>query len=215
MCFTRFLPHTRGRLRVVPLLAAASVAAAPLVMGACRDAVEPISPAHALATKPEWAGNAELSRLLAQVRAATAQYHDIDVALAAGYALGSPCESRAEGAMGMHYPNRTLMGTRGVRGTPPLVWGDDAVIDPLRPEVLLYEPQPDGSRRLVAVEYLVFAAAWDAVNSEPPTLAGIPFDYKEGVEAHGFEPHYELHVWLWRQNPLGMFYPWNPKVACP
>ena len=215
MRFTRFSPHTRGRLRIVPLLAAASLIAASLVMGACRDAVEPISPAHALATKPEWAGNAELSRLLAQIRATTAQYHDIEVALAAGYALGSPCESRAEGAMGMHYPNRTLMGTRGVRGTPPLVWGDDAIIDPLRPEVLLYEPQPDGSRRLIAVEYLVFASAWDAVNSEPPTLAGIPFDYKAGVEAHGFEPHYELHVWLWRQNPLGTFNPWNPKVTCP
>jgi hypothetical protein len=185
------------------------------VLTACSDAAQVVAPADALAAKPEWAGDPGLSQALATVRAATAQFHDIDVALAAGYALGSPCESRAEGAMGHHYPNRTLMGTRGVRGTPPLVWGDDAVIDVQRPEVLLYEPQADGSMRLVAVEYLVFAAAWDAVNSEPPTFAGVPFEYKAGVDAHGFEPHYELHVWVWRQNPLGTFYAWNPKVSCP
>lgn len=205
--------NTRAHSRAV-LLAAIAVSA-PLVLTACADAGEPLAPAGALAAKPIWAGNTELSQTLAQIRAATAQYHDIDVALAAGYTLGSPCESRAQGAMGMHYPNRALIGIRGVRGSPPLVWGDDAVIDPLRPEVLLYEPQADGSRRLVGVEYVVFAAAWDAVNSEPPTLAGVPFEYKEGIEAHGFEPHYELHVWIWRHNPLGMFYAWNPKVTCP
>lgn len=185
------------------------------VLTACSDAAELVSPAAAVAAKPEWAGDASLSQTLAAARAATAQFHDIEVAVAAGYALGSPCESRAEGAMGHHYPNRSLLGIRGVRGTPPLVWGDDAVIDLRQPEVLLYEPQADGSKRLVAVEYVVFAAAWDAVNSEPPTFAGVPFEYKEGVEAHGFEPHYELHVWVWRHNPLGMFYAWNPNVSCP
>jgi hypothetical protein len=34
-------------------------------------------------------------------------------------------------------------------------------------------------------------------------------------EAHGFEPHYELHVWTHRDNPSGMFAEWNPNVTCP
>ena len=26
--------------------------------------------------------------------------------------------------------------------------------------------------------------------------------------------HYDLHVWLWKQNPAGMFNPVNPSVNC-
>ena len=33
-------------------------------------------------------------------------------------------------------------------------------------------------------------------------------------EAHGFEPHYELHVWLYRDNPAGMFMPFNTRASC-
>jgi hypothetical protein len=56
--------------------------------------------------------------------------------------------------------------------------------------------------------------AWDAAHTQPPTLLGIPFDRRFGANAHGHADHYELHAWLWRQNPLGMFYPWNPMVSC-
>jgi hypothetical protein len=27
--------------------------------------------------------------------------------------------------------------------------------------------------------------------------------------------HYDLHVWLWKNNPAGMFSPTNPAVKCP
>jgi hypothetical protein len=27
--------------------------------------------------------------------------------------------------------------------------------------------------------------------------------------------HYDLHVWLWKDNPEGMFTPTNPAVTCP
>jgi hypothetical protein len=27
--------------------------------------------------------------------------------------------------------------------------------------------------------------------------------------------HYDLHVWLWKKNPSGMFARWNPTVTCP
>ena len=79
----------------------------------------------------------------------------------------------------------------------------------------MYEPQPDGSRRFVGIEYVVYREAWDAANPQPPTLLGLPFDQKFGHDAHGHADHYELHLWLWRHNPLGMFAPWNSKVSCP
>jgi hypothetical protein len=33
-------------------------------------------------------------------------------------------------------------------------------------------------------------------------------------EAHMFEPHYDRHVWLFRDNPNGVFAQFNPKVSC-
>jgi hypothetical protein len=27
-------------------------------------------------------------------------------------------------------------------------------------------------------------------------------------------PHYQLHVWVWKNNPNGMYFPFNPKVRC-
>ena len=27
--------------------------------------------------------------------------------------------------------------------------------------------------------------------------------------------HYDLHVWLWKTNPEGVFSPTNPEVKCP
>jgi hypothetical protein len=36
----------------------------------------------------------------------------------------------------------------------------------------------------------------------------------EQDEAHGFEPHYELHVWLYRDNPGGQYAEFNPSVTC-
>ena len=27
--------------------------------------------------------------------------------------------------------------------------------------------------------------------------------------------HWDLHVWLWKDNPAGMFTPTNPAVRCP
>jgi len=158
----------------------------------------------------EWAGNPELAKLISTARAATAKYHDVSVALADGYRATTACEANSVGAMGMHYNNPSLLGV--IFGSSPLN-GSDAVIDPARPEVVLYEPTSDGPR-LVAIEYVVFRSAWDAVHSAPPTLAGVPFDQRFGANAHGLSDHYELHLWLWRSNPLGMFSPYNPKVSC-
>jgi hypothetical protein len=101
-----------------------------------------------------------------------------------------------KGAMGIHFVNLTLQG-------PP---------DPAKPNVLIYEPV-DGKLKLVAAEWLVPLA----VAKERPSLLGQPF--QGPMEGH--EPliprefhHYDLHAWLFKDNPLGMFSPTNPNVSC-
>ena len=31
----------------------------------------------------------------------------------------------------------------------------------------------------------------------------------------GMPTHFDLHVWLWKRNPSGIFASWNPAVVCP
>ena len=31
---------------------------------------------------------------------------------------------------------------------------------------------------------------------------------------YGLPPFYELHAWIWKHNPRGMFDDWNPLVSC-
>ena len=54
----------------------------------------------------------------------------------------------------------------------------------------------------------------------PPTFHGVPYDAMADDpstaldEAHMFEPHFDRHVWIYRQNPSGVFTPLNPAVTC-
>jgi hypothetical protein len=101
-----------------------------------------------------------------------------------------------KGSMGIHFVNLTIQG-------PP---------DPMKPNVLIYEPK-DGKLELVAVEWLM---PLDAVK-ERPTILGQPFqgpmEGHEPLIRQGFH-HYDLHAWLFKDNPLGMFSPTNPDVSC-
>jgi len=165
---------------------------------------------------------------LDDVRAATARFRDVEVALAEGYirdpgnfcdgagAMGLPAEL---GAMGIHFFRPDLL---GISGPPnPRVDGNGTHTDFLRPAVLIYEPQQDGSLELVAVENLVFLAAWAAAgNKQAPSFQGVAWDRMEDDpatpldEAHMFAPHYDRHVWVWRENPNGVFAQFNPAVTC-
>ncbi|HEX6910768.1 MAG TPA: hypothetical protein VF142_10235, partial [Longimicrobium sp.] len=145
---------------------------------------------------------------LAAVRAATDRFRDVSVALAEGY-LRDPmdlCDTAemmgrpaALGVMGIHYFRPDLL---GITGPPnPRVSGTGTHTDFTRPAILIYEPQADGSLELVAVENLVFIAAWEAAgNTGRPTFMGREFDRMADDpataidEAHMFEPHYDLHV---------------------
>jgi hypothetical protein len=164
---------------------------------------------------------------LAEVRAGAERFRDIDVALAEGYISPEPiCETAAGmgadpalGAMGVHYFRPDLL---GITAPPnPRVNGTGTHVDFRRPAILIYEPQSDGSMELVAVENLVFEAAWQSAgNSAPPTFHGVPYERMaddpstEIDEAHHFEPHYDRHIWLFRDNPNGVFAPYNPNVTC-
>lgn len=161
------------------------------------------------------------------VRAATERFKDVKVALAEGYVPdpGNMCETAemmglgGKEAMGIHYFRPDLL---GISGPPnPRVNGSGTHTDFLKPSILIYEPQADGSLELVAVENLVFEKAWKAAgHKSPPTFHGVPYDYMADNpstptdEAHMFEPHYDRHVWVHRDNPKGVFAQFNPNVSC-
>jgi len=146
------------------------------------------------ATSSATAKEQPLGAQLAKVRAATAKYHNVATAIANGYAPVSPCVASpaGEGGMGFHYRKAALL---------------DGQINPLTPEVLVYERKDNGKLRLVAVEYFEWAAA---VNSAPTAFGRTLL----GPQTHGLEAHFELHAWLWKHNPSGMFAQWNPRVSC-
>ena len=180
------------------LLAAAAVALTFGIASCDRVPTGADAPAAPAAAR----GDAEANRVLAEIRRGTARFHRVEAALDAEYVQVSPCVAHPFlGAMGFHYANFGLM---------------DATVDPSAPELLLYAPGPNGKLRLVAVEFMVAAAPWDATHSGPPTLAGHTFeDHRDPATWHGIPfAHYDLHVWVWKHNPAGMFAQFNPSVEC-
>ena len=172
---------------------------------------------------------AEREPTLDEVKAIAEKYRDVNVAKAEGYTtdnkcvtaemLGHPAEM---GAMGLHYVRRDMLGLPP-KPAPPgsgRVSGTGTHTDFRKPAMLVYEPQPDGSLELVAVENLVFAAVWHAKSERPPTFHGRTYpllkdDPRTTVdEAHGWEPHYEQHLWVFRDNPNGSYSGFNPLVTC-
>jgi hypothetical protein len=139
--------------------------------------------------------------LVKTVLEAAGRYRDPSRAIDDGYVpLPSCVTGPEEGAMGVHLVNEGLL--------------VDGMLDATQPELIVYEPRPDGSLRLVAVEYLVFAEAWDAANDGPPVLEGQHFHFIDAPNRLGLPALYELHVWAFKQNPHGMFTDWNPRVTC-
>jgi hypothetical protein len=165
---------------------------------------------------------------LDEVRAATARFQKVEVALAEGYVRDPTdmCDvapmmgrSAALGGMGIHFFRPDLL---GIAARPnPRVDGTGTHTDFRKPSILIYEPRADGTLELVAVENLVFKKAWhEAGNKGLPTFHGVEYDYmfddpKTAIdEAHNFEPHYDRHVWLYRPNANGIFAQFNPTVTC-
>ena len=149
-----------------------------------------------------------LGAQLETVKAATAKYQDVAAALADGFVAPPTCaSSTGQGAGGYHYTNPSRV---------------DGRVTAEEPETLLYIPE-GGVLRLVAVEYFV-----------PVVLDGVPYFGPTAPSSPGLTPqvfgrdldgpmaghnptmpwHWDLHVWIWRSNPAGMFSPWNPDLSC-
>ena len=157
-------------------------------------------PAPALAEEPSKAD-------IEAMRAALAKYKDPYVAVRDLYLSTVGCVhydgtkmpghmEYPKGGMGVHFVNLTVQGP----------------LDPMKPNVLIYEPV-DGRLQLVAAEWLVPVT----VAKERPVLFGQPFqgpmEGHEPLIPQGFV-HYDLHAWLFKENPNGMFSPTNPDVSC-
>jgi hypothetical protein len=175
------------------------------MLAACGAAPQPEPEAEVA-----WEEPSSLAPELVQARAGLERYRDIVAAVHDGYLSTVGCieypQGGSEGAMqyapggmGVHLLNLQFIGPE---------------LDPARPQVLIYEPVGD-SLQLAAAEWFVPVEAAGGVR---PSIFGQEL---EGPMA-GHQPlmpdglhHYDLHVWLWKNNPSGVYSPTNPTVKCP
>ena len=205
-----FRTHRVSRRATVPL------AAFCLSLGACSDSA-PTPPTRVAQSAAAFTSNIHsansdsvtLSDLrpedratLAQLRNLTTAYPDTAAARKAGWNVvvahpmtGATCFTDPRlGAMGVHLLNPQIL---------------DGTVNPLQPEVLLYEPQKNGQISLVAVEYAVPYAITAADGPAPELFPGVPFHHNDTFGL------WVIHAWHSDDNPSGFFTDWNPKVTCP
>lgn len=142
-------------------------------------------------------------------RAALAKYSDPIVAVRDGYFSTLACVDFPEavkdgpveypaGAMGIHFLNPNNIGPK---------------LDPTKPQILIYEPVGD---KLVLAAAEWFVPVQVAGNTAPSIfgqqLAG-PMDGHEPIIPASLR-HYDLHVWLWKDNPKGIFTSTNAALKC-
>ncbi|MEU7282862.1 hypothetical protein AB0A69_29400 [Streptomyces sp. NPDC045431] len=182
-------------MRPRPLISALGLAAvAALSLGAA-----PAAPAAPTAPTAG-GGDDRLHPDVVRAYQATKKYRDESLALRDGYVPEPVCASSEEGGMGYHYVKEDHIGST----------------DPTRPAALLYE-EKDGKRKLVAVEYLVVDEDQDLNTDEdrPEMFGGVPFLGPMPGHTPDMPIHYDLHAWLHKPNPNGLFAEWNPLVKCP
>jgi hypothetical protein len=151
--------------------------------------------------EPTYEQKNSLNAVVKVVRIATERFQDVRVAEYEGYASQFGCVSGPDfGAMGLHYVNGPLVG--------------DGEIDPMRPEIVIYEPIGNGRVRLTGVEYVVIADAWHATHDGPPEVMGQLMHLTTAPNRFGLPAFYELHVWAWKDNPTGTFVNWHSNVTC-
>jgi hypothetical protein len=143
------------------------------------------------------------SPLVDEVREATKQFKDINVAISEGWVQGTPCVSGPNsGAMGVHFvkPDRIAAG----------------VLSADQPEALIYEPVAGGRFRLVGVEFIVLDSVWQSQHpgGGPPALDGNLLNLVTAPNRYGLPAFWEIHVWAWEDNPNGSFADWNTHVSC-
>ena len=176
----------------------------------CALALANLWPSHLLTAQDHSAHAAQpaalttaATALIQTVREATAGFQNSADAVKAGYHLQFGCVSGPDsGAMGLHFVNGDLV--------------QSGIIDPRRPQIVIYEPAADGTLKLIGADYLVLAEQWDSDPNHhgPPEMMGQLFHYFEAPNRFGLPAFYTLHVWAWKDNPNGAFVNWHPNVNC-
>jgi hypothetical protein len=152
-------------------------------------------------TEMTQAQRSNANALVKIVRDSTERFKDVKVAEAEGYALQFGCVSGDDfGAMGLHY----------IKGA----FVKSGVLDATKPQIVIYEAMPNGGLRLIGADYLLLADAWDKTHSGPPELMGQSFHLFTSPNRFGLPAFYTLHVWAWKDNPMGTFVNWHPNVSC-
>jgi hypothetical protein len=178
--------------RTLTLTQSLAIVAAAALFAACADEA-PVAPARPAAGPAQFATlpGTNTEGVITTLQQVTARYHDLEVAKKDEFVLLHPCENRpGEGPVGIVYVNfARLM---------------DGIIDPHSPDALIYEPGKNGRPNLVGVEF----AIPHLPGQEPPKFLGATFQDEEEFGV------YALHVWVWRNNPNGLFAETNPRVSC-
>jgi len=177
-----------------PLGRSLTIVAAATLFAACADSA-PLAPKQFGPTKVQAASlpRTDTDGVIATLQRVTARYHNAQAAFDDEFVLLHPCEARGdEGPVGTVYVNfARLM---------------DGVIDPERPDALIYEPTRNGDLRLVGVEFAIPQALW--TDADLPKFLGTTFQREDEFGV------YALHAWVWRNNPKGLFAETNPRVSC-
>jgi len=170
----------------------------------------PIVMAAALLALPSSSNaQAAMSAELQSARAALEKYKDPFAAIKDGYFSTLACVDFPKGAKDgpIEYPP----GAMGVHFLNPANIGPN--LDPTKPQVLIYEPVGD-KLVLVGAEWFVPV---EAAGGKVPTIFGQalagPMDGHEPIMPASLR-HYDLHVWLWKDNPRGVFTSTNAAVKC-
>jgi hypothetical protein len=150
-----------------------------------------------------------VAKQLARTKVALDKYRSVAVAKEDGYVRQGACvmapvangASWFGGAMGVHFVNEALL------KPGPFV--------PSKPPILVYLPTKAGGFQLVAAEYFKPDADQKlTTDGDRPTLFGRAFDGPMLGHSPGMPIHYDLHVWLWKHNPSGLFASFNPTARC-
>lgn len=140
-----------------------------------------------------------------QAKQATARFNSTVQAEKAGYGPFPPgvplheciMAMDASGGMGVHWVNGPLL---------------DDKLDPASPEVLVYAPKANGDLELVALEYVIFDSAVPAGTT--PSIFGQDLTFVPEGNRYEIPAFWQRHIWLYDQNPAGLFKDFNPNVSC-
>ncbi len=136
------------------------------------------------------------------LRQAMKKYRKPAAAVRAGWVPTDECVALPDNSAGMgyHYVHPQLIEEAPKFG---------------RPAILVYVPTKSGGRKLGAVEWFAVDADQDlSTDDDRPYFGKLPFEGPMEGHGGGMPTHYDLHAWIFKKNPDGLFAAFNPRVHC-